>query len=111
MGPHSGSELGADFTPSTPAVYAESMAGAYDVVEESEAVAVTVAEEEVEDAATRFAAGFRPLRVCMQFLKHQLGWPGRGCAYGDRCTFAHSWAELHPEASAHEQQLASHLPD
>ena len=92
-----------------PAAYAESMAGAYDVVAESEAVVVPVAVAEVEDAATRFAAGFRPLRVCMQFLKHQLGWPGRGCAYGDRCTFAHSWAELHPEASAHEQQLASHL--
>ena len=32
--------------------------------------------------------------------------PGGGCAYGNRCTFAHSWAELHPEASAHEFQLA-----
>ena len=39
-----------------------------------------------------------------------VGMARAGCAYGDRCTFAHSWAELHPEASAHEQQLASHLP-
>ena len=38
LGPHSGSELGADFNPWIPAAYAESMAGAYDVaVEESEA--------------------------------------------------------------------------
>ena len=87
------------------------MAGAYDEVAESEAEAEAVAEAEVEDAATRFAVGFRPLRVCTQFLQHQLGWPGWGCAYGDRCTFAHSWAELHPEASAREQLLASHLPD
>ena len=110
LGPHSGSQLGADFTSWTLAAYAESMAGAYDVVTQSEAVAVPVAVVEVEDAAARLAAGFRPMRVCMQFLKHQLGWPGRGCAYGSRCTFAHSWAELHPEASAHEQQLASHFP-
>ena len=81
LGPHSGSELGADFTPWTPAAYAESMAGAYDVVEESEAVAVAVAEVEVEDAATRFAAGFRPLRVCMQFLKHQFGCPVWVCLW------------------------------
>ena len=64
-----------------------------------------------EGAVTRFAAGFRPLRVCMRFLEHQLGRPVRGCAYGDRCTFAHSWAELHPEASAHERELASYFPD
>ena len=86
------------------------MAGAYDVVAQSVAVAVPVAAVGVEDAAACLAAGFRPMRVCVQFLKHQLGWPGRGCAYGDRCTFAHSWAELHPEASAHEQQLALQLP-
>ena len=109
-GPHSGSELGADFTSWTPAAYAESRVVAYDVMAESEAVAVPVAAVEVEDAEARFAAGFRPRRVCMQLLKHQLGWPGRGCAYGHRCTFAHSWAELHPEASAHEQQLALHFP-
>ena len=71
LGPHSGSELGADFTPWTPAAYAESMEDAYDeAVEESEA------EAEVEEGAeTRFAAGFRPMRVCMQFLAHQLGRP------------------------------------
>ena len=79
LGPHLGSQLGADFTSWTPAAYAESMAGAYDVVTQSEAVAVPVAAVEVEDAAARLAAGFRPMRVCMQFLKHQLGWPGRGC--------------------------------
>ena len=103
LGPHSGSELGADFTPWTPAAYAESMAGADDEFE---------AEAEVEeDAATRFAAGFRPMRVCTRFLEDQLGRPVWGCAYDDRCTFAHSWAELHPEASAHEHQLASYFPD
>ena len=53
-----------------------------------------------EDASTRFAAGFRPLRVCTRFLEHQLGRPVWEGAYGDRCTFAHSWAEHHPEASA-----------
>ena len=107
VGPHSGSELGADFTPWTPAAYAESMA-----FDDDESEAESESEAEVEDGAvTRFAAGFRPLRVCMRFLEHQMGRPVRGCAYGDRCTFAHSWAELHPEASAHEQQLASHFPD
>ena len=110
-GPHSGSELGADFTPWTPAAYAESRAGAYDVAAESEAEALAVAGAVVMDAVARFPAGFRPRRVCAQFLQHQFGRPGWGCARGDRCTFAHSWAELHPEASAHEQQLASHFPD
>ena len=106
-GPHSGSELGADFTPWTPSAYAESMKDAYDVaVEESEAAVVVE-----EGAETRFAAGFRPMRVCMRFLEHQMGRPVWGCAYGDRCTFAHSWAELHPEASARERQLASYFPD
>ena len=47
----------------------------------------------------------------MRFLEHQMGRPVWGCAYGDRCTFAHSWAELHPEASAHERELASYFPD
>ena len=104
-GPHSGSELGADFTPWTPAAYAESMAGADDEFEaESEA-------EVEEDVATRFAAGFRPMRVCVRFLEFQQGRPVRGCAYGDRCTFAHSWAELHPEASEHELYLASLFPE
>ena len=55
---------------------------------------------------TRFSAGFLPRRVCMSFLEYQMGMPVRGCAYGDRCTFAHSWAELHPEASAQERELA-----
>ena len=37
-------------------------------------------------------------------------WVGpSGCACGDKCTFAHSWAELHPEASAHEHELASYF--
>ena len=78
--------------PWTPAAYAESMAGAYDE-SEAESEAKVVVEE---GAVTRFAAGFRPLRVCTRFLEHQLGRPVRGCANGDRCTFAHSWAELHP---------------
>ena len=107
LGPHSGSELGADFTPWTRAAYAESMA-----IDDDESEAESESEAEVEDgAATRFAAGFRPLRVCMRFLEHQMGRPVWGCAYGDRCTFAHSWAELHPEASAHERELASYFPD
>ena len=106
-GPHSGSELGADFTPWTPAAYAESMA-----FDDDESVAESESEAEVEDGAvSRFAAGFRPLRVCIRFLEHQMGRPVWGCAYGDRCTFAHSWAEPHLEASAHERQLASYFPD
>ena len=65
---------GADFTPWTPAAYAESMEDAYDeAVEESEAAVLLE-----EGAETRFAAGFRPMRVCMQFLKHQLGRPVSG---------------------------------
>ena len=77
-GPHSGSELGADFTPWTSAGYAESRAGAYDVAAESEAQAVAVAGAVVMDAVARFPAGFRPRRVCAQFLQHQLGRPGWG---------------------------------
>ena len=77
---------------------------------ESEAESESEAEVE-EGAATRFAAGFRPMRVCTRFLEHQMGRPAWGCAYGDRCTFAHSWPELHPEASAHEHELASYLPE
>ena len=75
LGPHSGSELGADFNPWTPVAYAESMAGADD---EFEAEAEAEAEVE-EDAVTRFAAGFRPMRVCTRFLEHQLGRPVWGC--------------------------------
>ena len=102
QGPRSGSELGADFNPWTPAAYADSMA-----LEEDELETESESRSEVEeDAATRFRAGFRPLRVCMRFLELHMG---RAC--GDRCTFAHTWAELHPEASAHEQELASYLPD
>ena len=96
LGPHSGSELGADFNPWTPASYAESMA-----VDDDESEAESESEAEVEEgAATRFAAGFRPLRVCTRFLEHPMVRPVWGCAYGDRCTFAHSRAELHPEASS-----------
>ena len=40
-----------------------------------------------------------------------MGRPVRECAYWDRCTFAHSWAELHLEASALEHELASYLED
>ena len=58
----------------------------------------------LDSAATRFGAGFRPWRVCTRFLEFQMGRHVQGCAY-DRCTFAHSWAELHPEASAHENEL------
>ena len=105
VGPHSGSELGADFTSWTPAAYAESMA-----IDDDECEVELESEVEVEEGAvTRFAAGFRPLRVCTRFLEAQ--WGGRGCANGDRCTFAHPWAELHPEASAHERELASYFPD
>ena len=71
LGPHSGSELGADFIPWTPPAYAESMSGADDE-SEAEAESVVVVEE---GAATRFAAGFRPLRVCTRFLERVGGVP------------------------------------
>ena len=100
LGPHSGSELGADFNPWTPAAMAL----------ESETGSESESESEVEEgAATRFEAGFRPLRVCTRFLELHMGRPVRGCAnYGHRCAFAHSF---HPEASAHEHELASYLPE
>ena len=64
-----------DFNPWTPAAYAESMA-IEDDESESESESEAEAEAEVEEGAvTRFAAGFRPLRVCMRFLEHQLGRP------------------------------------
>ena len=88
-------------------LYADSV-----VIEEDELEAeLESGSEPEEDAMTRFAAGFRLLRVCMRFLEHQMGRPVWGCAYGNRCTFAHSWAELHPEASAHDHELASCLPE
>ena len=75
LGPHSGSELGADFNPWTPAAYAESM-----VIDDDESEAESESEVEVgEGAATRFAVGFRPLRVCTRFLEHQMGRPVWGC--------------------------------
>ena len=43
--------------------------------------------------------GLRPWRVCTRFLEFQTGRPVRGCACG----------ELHPEASAHEHELASYF--
>ena len=50
LGPHSGSELGADFNPWTLAAHARSM-----VLEEDE-----LGMESEEDVVTRFAVGFRP---------------------------------------------------
>ena len=44
--------------------------------------------------------------VCKRFLEGK--WGGRECAC-DECTFPHSWAELHPEASAHEYEMASYF--
>ena len=85
LGPRSGSELGADFNPWTPAAYAGSMTLKDD---ESEPGSESGSEEE---ATTRFEAGFRPLRVCMRFLELHMGRPVRVCA--------------------HEQQLASYFPD
>ena len=103
LGPHSGSELGADFDPWAPSAYADPLA-----LEEDELETGSESESKPEeDAETRFAAGFRPLWVCVRFLDLHMGRPVRGCAHGDRCTFAHSWAELHSEASAHEHELAS----
>ena len=103
LGPHSGLELGADFNPWTPVACAGSM-----VLEEGE---LGIESEPEEDVVVRFADGFRLLWVCMRFLELHMGRPVRECAYGDRCTFALSWAELHPEASAHEYELASYLPE
>ena len=39
-------------------------------------------------------ADFRAQRVCKRHLEFQ--WRGRGRAYGDRCTFAYSWAKASP---------------
>ena len=76
LGPHSGSELCADFNPWTPAAHADSMA-----LEEDELDTGSELESEPEeDAVTRFAGGFRPLRVCMRFLELQMGRAVRGCA-------------------------------
>ena len=53
------------------AAYAEFMVLDYDESEaESESEAVVE-----EGAATRFPAGFRPLRVCTRFLEHRMGRP------------------------------------
>ena len=105
--PESSAALGAEPSSRPPAAYAESMA-----FDEDGSVAESEPEVGAEDGAvTRFAAGFRPWRVCVRFLELQMGRPVRGCVYGDRCTFAHSWAELHPEASAQERELASYFPD
>ena len=65
-----GSELGADNNPWTPAACADSMA-----LEEDE---LETESELEEDAVTRFADGFRPLRVCTRFLELHMGRPVRG---------------------------------
>ena len=76
LGPHSGSELGADFNPRTPAACGDSMA-----LEEDELETGSESESEVEeDAGTRFGAGIWPLRVCIRFLELYVGRPVRGCA-------------------------------
>ena len=60
-----------DFNPWTRAAYAESMA-----VDDDESESESEAEAEVEEsAATCFAAGFRPLRVCTRFLELRMGRP------------------------------------
>ena len=76
LGPHSGSELGADFNPWTPAACGDSMA-----LEEDELETGSESESEAEeDAGTRFGAGIWPLRVCIRFLELYVGRPVRGCA-------------------------------
>ena len=83
--------------PWTPAAYARSM-----VLEDDELGMESESElEPEEDVVTRFADGFRSMRVCTRFLELHMGRPVRESAYGDRCTFAHSWAE----------ELASYLPE
>ena len=96
------------FTPWTPAAYAESMAGADD-----ESEAESEAEAEVEEGAADSLCSWLSGLCGSARGSSSTSWDGQcgECAYGDRCTFAHSWAELHPEASAHEQQLASYFPD
>ena len=69
LGPHSGSELGADFNPWTPAAYAGSMA-----LEDDELGMESESElEPEEDVVTGFANGFRPTRVRTRFLELHIG--------------------------------------
>ena len=69
-----GSELGADSNPWTPAAHAGSM-----VLEEDELESESESESEPEeDVQTRFADGFRPMRVCTRFLELHMGRPVRG---------------------------------
>ena len=65
--------------------------------------------EEVERIRNHRFAGsdYRPQRVCMRLLEGLRG--GRGCAYGESCTFAHSWCELHHEAADQELLLATYI--
>ena len=107
LGPHSGSELGADFNPWTLAAYVGSM-----VLEEDE---LEMESEYGVGAGGGRRDSLRRWVLASAGMHAVLGAPhgsaSTGCASGFRCTFAHSWAELHPEASAQEHELASYLPD
>ena len=63
LGPHSGSELGADFHPWTPAAYADSMA-----LEEDELDTGSELESEPEEDADSLRRWVSAFAVCMRFL-------------------------------------------
>ena len=82
LGPHSGSELGADFNPWTPAAYADSM-----VLEEDELGMETESGGGGSDSLCSWLSAFAGLHAVPRAPD---GTASVGCAYGDRCTFAHS---------------------
>ena len=67
--------------------------------------------EPEEVAVTRFEAGFGLCgSACGSWSSTWVG-PYGGVPMVISATFAPSWAELHPEASAHEHEIASNFPE
>ena len=105
LGPHSGSELSADFIPSTLSAHQMPPEQLVDVpvpqvperssyrqflLEDEEEVDEDEEEEELE--GSRFLPHFRPRRWCWYVRT------GGICPRGWQCTFAHHESELHPDS-------------
>ena len=106
LGPHSRSELSADFTPSTLSAHqmppeqlvdvpVPSRRQLFEVLSRSQSLQEEeVAEDEVEEevVGSRFLPHFRPRRWCWYVRA------GGICPRGWQCTFAHHESELHPDS-------------
>ena len=101
LGPHSGSELSADFNPSTLSAHQTPPEPLVDLPvpqvperpSRRQLIEVVAEDEEEEEVVgSRFLPHFRPRRWCRHVLA------GSICPRGRQCTFAHHESELHPDS-------------